>query len=133
MKLVEGGWPAGITVERTLPGHYYTDPATFQRELERIWFDTWLCAGRVEQLPRTGDFFTRQVGNESVIVVRNRREGISAFHNVCRHRGTRLCPVDAGNVKGGLIRCPYHSWTYDTTGGDLIATPNIPDDVEGFD
>lgn len=133
MRLVEGGWPAGTTVEHTLPGEHYTSPAVFGRDLERIWFNTWLCAGRVEQIPFKGDFFTRQVGDESVIVVRNREGGISAFYNVCRHRGSRLCNAEAGNLKGAVIRCSYHSWTYDTTRGALIATPNIPDDTEVFD
>lgn len=133
MRLVEGGWPAGVTLEKTLPGRYYTSPDIFQREVENIWFNTWLCAGRLEQVPHKGDFFTRHVGDESVIVVRNREGGVSAFYNVCRHRGSRLCNADEGNVKGGLIRCPYHSWTYDTTHGALVATPNLPDDVQFFD
>jgi glycine betaine catabolism A len=133
MKLLEGGWPAGVAPAPTLPGAYYASPAIFERELESIWFDTWLIAGRVEQIPREGDFFTRRVGDESVIIVRSRGGGVSAFYNVCRHRGSRLCPEAAGNFKGGVIRCPYHSWTYETARGALVAAPNIPDDIGGFD
>jgi len=133
MKLVEGGWPGGTTLEATLPGGYYTSPPMFQRELERIWFTTWLCAGRVDQIPHTGDFLAHQVGDESIIVVRGRQGGINAFYNVCRHRGARLCTEEAGTFKGGLIRCPYHSWTYDTSQGALVAAPNVPEDRELFD
>ena len=132
MKLIEGGWPAGTVLEKTLPGQSYVSPATFQTELERIWLDTWLCAGRLEQIPRAGDFLTRRVGEESVIVVRNRSGGVSAFYNVCRHRGSRLCTAESGNFKGGVIRCPYHSWTYETTAGALTVAPNVPDDAGGF-
>lgn len=132
MRLVEGGWPAGVTVERTLPGEYYASPAIFERELDGIWLDTWLCAGRLEQIPGVGDFFTRQVGNESVVVIRNREGGVSAFRNVCRHRGARLCTAEAGTAKAGLIRCPYHSWTYDATRGELAVAPNVPDGTPDF-
>jgi len=130
MKRLEGGWPSGVVAESTLPGQAYIDPVGFQRELERIWFDTWLCVGRVEQVPHAGDFLTRPVGDESVIVLRNRAGGISAFYNVCRHRGTRLCPEDGGTLKGAVIRCPYHGWTYETTHGGLIAAPNVPEGAD---
>jgi|SRR5579864_309345 len=133
MKLIEGGWPAGSVVEPTLPGEYYTTEAIFRRELDRIWFDTWLLAGRADEIARPGDFFLRTVGNESVIVVRNREGHISAFYNVCRHRGSRLCTDESGTFKSAAIRCPYHSWTYDTRRGALIAAPNIPDGQDGFD
>ncbi|HEX4603792.1 MAG TPA: aromatic ring-hydroxylating dioxygenase subunit alpha, partial [Candidatus Angelobacter sp.] len=51
----------------TLPQRYYTDPAWFQREMEAIHFDMWLCAGRTGQIPNAGDYFLRQFGNASVI------------------------------------------------------------------
>jgi Rieske 2Fe-2S family protein len=133
MKLIEGGWPAGIAAEPTLPGEYYTTGPIFRRELDRIWFDTWLLAGRTDQINRPGDYFLRTVGNENVIVVRNREGGISAFYNVCRHRGSRMCTQESGTLKSAAIRCPYHSWTYDTQRGALIAAPNIPDGLAGFD
>ncbi len=55
---------------------------------------------------------------------------VRGFHNVCRHRGSRLCDQAEGNF-GGAIRCPYHSWTYSLQ-GRLIGTPNVSE-VEGFD
>src|SRR5215831_4372266 len=107
MKLIEGGWPAGTTIEPTLPGEYYATEEIFERELDRIWFDTWLLAGRADELTRTGDFFLRAVGGESVIVVRNHDGRVSAFYNVCRHRGSRLCTDETGTLKSAAIRCPY--------------------------
>jgi glycine betaine catabolism A len=133
MQLIEGGWPAGTTVEPTLPGDYYTAAVIFQRELDRIWYDTWLLAGRADQLGRPGDFFLRAIGGESAIVVRNREEQVSVFYNVCRHRGSRLCTDETGTLKNSAIRCPYHSWTYETHRGALIAAPNIPQGQHGFD
>jgi glycine betaine catabolism A len=132
MRLIEGGSPPGTTVEPTLPGAYYTSEGIFRRELERIWFDTWLLAGRSDELAAPGDFFLRTVADESAIVVRNREDGISAFYNVCRHRGARLCSEASGTFKSAAVRCPYHSWTYDTLRGALIAAPNVPDGEHGF-
>ena len=60
--------PPGVT---TLPARYYTDPEHFVREMERIHFDMWLCAGRLEQINTPGRYFVRRVGNASVIVLRS--------------------------------------------------------------
>jgi|SRR5579864_1355824 len=128
MRTIEGGWPREAAIESTLPRHYYVDPTIFQLELERIWLDTWLCAGRLDQLPHIGDFLTLEVGDESIVVIRNRSGNISAFYNICRHRGSRLCTAETGNLKNGMIRCPYHSWTYDSREGNLIVAPNVPED-----
>ncbi len=124
--------PAGT---KTLPARYYTDPAWFQRELERIHFDMWLCAGRTEQLPSQGSYFLRRVGTASVIVLRDDRGELAAFHNVCRHRGTvlikdeGLCKEPEGKL-AGRIRCGYHAWTYGLD-GRLVSAPHM-DKVEGF-
>ena len=117
---------AGI---RTLPARYYTDPAHFSAEMERIYFDMWLCAGRAEQVPEAGSYFVRRVGNASVIVVRDAGGRIRAHHNVCRHRGTMLCGDAAGRFPGS-IQCQYHAWTYNLD-GSLASAPHM-DKVEGF-
>ena len=114
----------------TLPARFYTDPDHFRREVEHFFFDKWICAGRTDQIPATGDYFLRDVCGESIIVVRNDEGGISAMYNVCRHRGTRICEQSCGTFAGS-IQCPYHAWTYDL-GGRLIGAPHM-DDVDGFD
>src|SRR5262245_21254715 len=84
--------PAGVM---TLPARYYTDPAHFRLEMERIHFDMWLCAGRTEDLASPGRYFVRDVADASVIVVAGEDGRPAAVHNVCRHRGTRLCKETA--------------------------------------
>src|SRR5947209_9923624 len=89
-----------VTEAMTLPQRYYTDPAHFQREMEAIHFDMWLCAGRAQQIPGPGDYFIRRIANASVIIVRDEHGAVRAFHNVCRHRGTLLCRQESGTFNG---------------------------------
>src|SRR3954451_21174013 len=96
---------------RTLPGRYYTDESIFREEIERFYFDSWICAGREDVIPNSGDYFLRDVAGESILAVRDSRGEIHAFYNVCRHRGTRICSDIEGNF-GGRIQCPYRGWTY---------------------
>lgn len=113
----------------TLPGGFYTSPEIFQLELERLFLQHWICVGREERIPEPGDYFVRTIGTESVIVLRGRDGVIRAFHNICRHRGTRLCEEGTGRFKNA-IRCPYHAWVYGLD-GRLLAAPSM-DGVEGF-
>ena len=111
----------------TLPGRYYTDPKLFRDEMERFFFQTWICAGRTEQIESAGDFFVREIGDESIIITRDESGKINAFYNVCRHRGTRICSALEGKF-AGRIQCPYHGWTYGLD-GKLIGAPHMG---EGF-
>lgn len=113
-----------------LEGRYYTSADIFQAELERIFYERWLCVGRVEQIPNPGDYFIQAVGEESLIMVRGQDGQVRAFYNVCRHRGTRICIVADGHFTGS-IQCPYHAWTYNLA-GRLIGAPHM-NEVEGFD
>ncbi|MCY0887025.1 MAG: aromatic ring-hydroxylating dioxygenase subunit alpha [Alicyclobacillaceae bacterium] len=131
-KLVEGGWPEGTIVRPTLPGKDYYDVQNYQRELEKIWFRTWLCIGRVEEWKNAGDFITTQVAHENVMSVLTSDGQIKSYYNVCRHKGSRLCEGSSGHFHQGRIFCPYHSWGYNADSGALIRTPNLPDDLEGF-
>lgn len=109
---------------------YYTDPAQFRRELRAIHHTMWLHAGRTAQLLQAGSFFAVRFADVDVIVVRDAAGAVRAFHNTCRHRGTRLCTETEGFLPG-RIRCPYHAWTYDLD-GRLLQAPNM-DKVIGFD
>lgn len=113
------------SVATTLPARYYTDPDLFRDELERFYCQTWICAGRVDQVATPGDYFLREVAGESVIITRDRRSGLRAFFNVCRHRGTRLCSNPEGHFSG-RIQCGYHGWTYGLD-GNLIGAPHMHD------
>src|SRR5437763_17168643 len=105
----------------TLPQCYYTDPDLFQREMQAIHFDMWLCAGRTNQIPNAGDYFVRQIAHAGIIIVRDEQGGIRAFHNVCRHRGPLLWKQESGTF-GGRIQCGYHGWTYKLDGALAAAT-----------
>ena len=107
----------------TLPGRYYTDPAIFELEQEKIFEELWICAVRAADLDKPGAFRTVQIGRESVIVTRTRTGAIKAYLNVCAHRGARICMEDKGEVKRSF-QCPYHAWTYDLD-GKLISAPNL--------
>lgn len=117
------------TEARTLPSRYYTDPELFRLEMEAVHYQMWLHAGRLEQIPSPGDYFVRDFAGASVLILRDERGEVAAFHNVCRHRGTRLCKRDEGRLPG-RIQCPYHGWTYDLDGTLRIA-PHM-EKVRGF-
>ena len=99
---------------------FYTSPDIFQEDMRRIWGRYWLYAGHTCQIPRTGDWLTYNIGSDSVIVVRGEKGEIRAFHNTCRHRGSRVCPAETGNSR--RLVCPYHSWTYGLDGQLMMDT-----------
>ena len=108
---------------RTLPARYYTDPEVFRDEMERLYFNSWVCVGRSDVIPNAGDYFLQDIVGESIIVVRDDAGSIHGFYNVCRHRGTRLCSAPDGNFNG-RIQCPYHGWTYGLN-GRLVGAPHM--------
>ena len=117
---------------RRKPGHtleapFYQSREVFDLDVEAIFGRHWIYAGVEPDIPEPGDYFTVPIGRASVFVVRDDDMSIRAFHNVCRHRGARLCDGHKGSV--GNIVCPYHQWTYDLT-GKLIFTEHMGD---GFD
>jgi phenylpropionate dioxygenase-like ring-hydroxylating dioxygenase large terminal subunit len=115
--------------QRTLDARWYRSPEVFEREREHIFSREWICVGRIERLQRPGDFFVAEVARESLIVVKDQREEVHAFYNVCRHRGTRMCEAHSGHFSGS-IQCPYHAWTYGLDGRLKVAR-NMTD-IEGF-
>ena len=118
-----------LPVRRTLPSRVYTDGTWYTDEMERIFATMWLAACRLDQIESRGSFVRRDVAGASILIVGDGENGARAFYNVCRHRGTRLCDVEAGRFSGS-IQCPYHGWTYDLQ-GRLIGAPQM-DEVEGF-
>lgn len=106
---------------------FYSDPAIYARDIERIFLRDWLYAGHVSQIPAAGDFFLFDIATESVIVVRGQDGEIRALVNVCRHRGSRVCLERHGTAKSFV--CPYHAWTYDLA-GRLTASRLMPADFE---
>jgi phenylpropionate dioxygenase-like ring-hydroxylating dioxygenase large terminal subunit len=107
----------------------YTDPRIFADEMDRIFRAGWVFVGHDSEIPRPGDFVTRPIGREPVIMVRGRDGGVAVLVNRCMHRGTLLCPAARGSVR--TFACPYHGWTYDLT-GDLLGVP-YPGGAPSFD
>ena len=144
------GWREGTTI----PGEYYVDEKHYPHDEQYIKDHFWLMVDHVARIPKPGDYFLFQYGRgDSVIIVRDQDNQVKGFHNVCRHRGSRLCisnemlPTEAredgkapdpkfsvtqlgqqGNTP--VFRCPYHAWTYDTSGKLISLPPGIP---AGFD
>ncbi len=114
---------ASSSLMPTLAGRYYTDPALFAREQERVFEAMWQCVARTDEVATPGSFRRVQVGRESVLVVRGRDGALRAFLNVCRHRGAQLCTEESGQVNRTL-RCPYHAWSFGLDGA-LVAAPNL--------
>jgi nitrite reductase/ring-hydroxylating ferredoxin subunit len=97
-------------------------PEFYELEREAIFKRAWLNVGRVEQLPRNGSFFTKElaVAGTSIIVVRDTGGEVRAFHNICRHRGNKLVWTDFPSEEtSGTTRqftCKYHGWRYGLDG-----------------
>jgi glycine betaine catabolism A len=102
-----------------LPRELYTLPEIYQLDLASIWYHDWLFAGHESELQKPGDFLTLQVGEYPIIVLRDRDHAVRAFHNTCRHRGSRICSQDHGHAS--RLVCPYHQWTYRLDGTLLAA------------
>jgi len=98
----------------SLPGAFYHDPDFYRLDLENIHYRDWLFAGHDCEIKEPGQFFTLQIGDYPVVVVRGADREIRAFHNSCRHRGSRVCTADHGKAK--RLVCPYHQWSYDLDG-----------------
>jgi phenylpropionate dioxygenase-like ring-hydroxylating dioxygenase large terminal subunit len=123
-KPAEGSWTEHYPELGTGPVSYEDSISPDHYELERkaIFARTWLNVGRVEQLPRNGSYFTKELdaAGTSLVVVRSMDGGIHVFHNLCRHRGNKLVWTDyPGDETSGTCRqftCKYHGWRYATDG-----------------
>ncbi|MCK9902649.1 (2Fe-2S)-binding protein [Parafrankia colletiae] len=97
-------------------------PEHYELERKAIFERSWLSVGRVEQIPKRGDYFTKEIAaaRTSIIVVRDNEDQIRAFHNVCRHRGNKLVWNDFPHeeVEGATrqFQCKYHAWRYGLDG-----------------
>lgn len=99
----------------------FTDKRLYEQEQARVFASSWLFLGHVEQLTKVGDFFTTYMGEDPVIVTKDKSGRIRAFLNSCRHRGARVLRADYGTTKA--FTCTYHGWSFDLE-GKLISVPN---------
>jgi choline monooxygenase len=99
----------------------YRDPDQFERELERVFFNSWLPAFPSSDLPKRRDYVVWDRLRESVVIARQDDDSLVAWHNVCQHRGARLL-AESGHGQIGKIVCPWHGFTYDL-GGRVAGVP----------
>jgi Rieske 2Fe-2S family protein len=118
---------ARTAIEPSLPRAAYLDPAFLELERRAIWHREWVVVGRESTIPRAGDYLHVDLAGERILVVRTRSGDLRGHIDLCRHRGSRLAPgepipVSCAEEPGpdgtfkGVIRCPYHSWTYELDG-----------------
>ncbi|MET4026738.1 phenylpropionate dioxygenase-like ring-hydroxylating dioxygenase large terminal subunit [Marinobacter sp. MBR-99] len=116
------GGVAQADLSKMLPPQCYTQGEWFERELQAIHFPAWHFVCLSSSIPDTGSFVTRRFLERSVIVVRSEDGTIRAFLNSCRHRAAPLTTQKCG--KNTQFKCPFHEWTYDTS-GNLISAPGL--------
>ena len=111
-----------IAESHGLPNECYISEEYTKIERKKLFEDKWVVVGVASSLPKIGDAKPFTLLNLPVIILRDKKSKIRVFHNVCSHRGYKIMqkPCKIKNV----IRCPYHSWSYDTD-GKLVATPHI--------
>ena len=119
------GLLTGRDLNFSLEQKFYTDPEYHKLDLENIFYKDWLFVGHDCELPKTGSYMTVQIGAYPVVIVRDAQGGIRAFHNSCRHRGSRICAAEKGTA--AKLVCPYHQWTYELDGRLLFARQVGPD------
>ena len=108
-------------IYKSLPGWTYTSEAFFELEKTELILKNWQLVCHISNIPKAGDYFTFEIFNERVFVIRGEDKNVRAFHNFCSHRGTKLIDETSGTCKG-KITCPYHAWGYDFN-GNLIKVP----------
>ncbi|MGA1080158.1 MAG: aromatic ring-hydroxylating dioxygenase subunit alpha [Steroidobacteraceae bacterium] len=90
----------------------YIDPEIFDLETEYLWRRTWVYVGHDSQVPQTGDYYTTEIARQPLIMLRDADGEIRVLMNRCAHKGARLVSAQSGHCEAGVLRCPYHGWTY---------------------
>jgi len=124
LDLIINSYDPSTPLERasTIPAPWYTDERVFELEQRTVFSRSWQVAARVDQLQKSGDYVTSDIGDEPVVVVRGGDNQIRAFFNVCRHHAAAVMIEPHGNAP--QMRCPYHGWTYSLE-GELKGTPDF--------
>ena len=105
-----------------LPNECYINQDYINIERDTVFFNNWSVIGSASSLKEIGDVKPYNFLGVPLLILRDKSDQIKVFHNVCSHRGFKLIqePCKLKN----MIRCPYHSWSYDLS-GKLIATPHV--------
>ena len=123
-----------ISQANGLPNECYTNDNYLKYERDTVLSDNWTVIGTASSVPEFGDVKPYNLLGIPLMIIRDKDNSVKVFHNVCSHRGVKLVkePCKLKNV----IRCPYHSWSYNFS-GQLIVTPHLggmnKHELEGFD
>ena len=117
--------------ERSLARSAYVDQQVWEDERQHLFAASWMCVGRDRHIgAAAGSYRLVDLQGENVLIVRGSDAALRAFANVCRHRGAELVdsadPLACAGTFGAVIRCPYHSWTYNID-GSLRGAPYLTD------
>jgi phenylpropionate dioxygenase-like ring-hydroxylating dioxygenase large terminal subunit len=123
-----------IELQKQKPGYaidpyFYRSSVVYRKELTELIFRSWIYAGHVSEIPCVGDYLLFEIGEDSVIITRDKGGEVHALMNICRHRGARVCEESTGNRK--TLVCPYHGWVYDLDGSLRAAREMVA--LDGFD
>jgi phenylpropionate dioxygenase-like ring-hydroxylating dioxygenase large terminal subunit len=111
------------------PKEWFLGDKWFAHDLAAVFRPRWLLAGHLDEISEPGQYLTYSLGADQVLVCKDSEQRVRAYHNVCSHRGARLCPEARGKL-GKRIVCPYHGWSYSLSSGAVMAAPHMPEDFD---
>ena len=120
--------PEGFPKFHDIPVERFTSDEFWELEQKYLWPRSWVIAGRSEDIPNVGDFFTFDDLGVPILLIRGKDLQVRAFYNTCQHRGAPVVRESSGTSK--LLRCQYHSWSYDIDSGQLVSVPDERDFVD---
>ncbi|MCC0072655.1 MAG: Rieske 2Fe-2S domain-containing protein [Rhodobacter sp.] len=112
---------AALVQPRQVHRDLYINPQVYALEVKHLFSNTWLFVGHESQVPNKGDYYTTQLADQPVIMVRHSDDQVHVLYNRCPHKGTKIVIDRSGNT-GKFFRCPYHAWSFKTD-GCLLAIP----------
>lgn len=120
--------PDGFPKFHDIPVQRFISDKFWELEQKYLWPRSWVIAGRSEDIPNVGDFFTFDDLGVPILLIRGKDLQVRAFYNTCQHRGAPVVRESSGTSK--LLRCQYHSWSYDIDSGQLVSVPDERDFVD---
>jgi phenylpropionate dioxygenase-like ring-hydroxylating dioxygenase large terminal subunit len=115
---------------RGLPGWTYHSDAMLELEKQHVFREHWQIACHISDLPEPGNYLTLDIVGERALILRGQDGEIRGFHNICKHRGSRLVADDQGKCRNALV-CPFHGWVYNLDG--TLRGPSRPDSFPPLD
>ncbi len=100
---------------RGLPAWSFFNPEMLEMEKDMLFRRHWQVVCHASDVPNTGDFLAFDIVGERALIIRGEDGEIRAFHNLCRHRGSRVVGEESGTCKSAII-CPFHGWAYNLDG-----------------